>query len=68
MNNAAPRRLFEEGPGDDESSLAPVIPLKSVTEKSETKKAKTDPVKTGLKKSTPDFTGPVFKPKKHDML
>jgi hypothetical protein len=67
MNNAAPRRHYEEGTGE-ESSLAPVIPIKSVTEKDETKKAKPASVKTGLKKSIPDFTEPVFKPRKHEML
>jgi hypothetical protein len=67
MNNAAPRRLYEEG-AEDEVSLAPVIPIKSVKEKDESKKAKPASVKTGLKKSVPDFTEPVFKPRKHDML
>ena len=67
MNNAAPRRLYEEGAGD-EPSLAPVIPLKSVKEKDETTKAKPASVKMGLKKSVPDFTEPVFKPRKHEML
>jgi hypothetical protein len=65
MNNVAPRRLYEEKP-DEEIKLAPVIPLKSV--KDVVKKTKNVSVKTGLRKSVPDFIEPVFKPKKHDML
>jgi hypothetical protein len=65
MNNAAPRKLYDEMPVD-EISLAPVIPIKSV--KDETKKVKPVSVKAGLKKSAPDFTEPVFKPKKHNLL
>ena len=60
MINAAPRKLYDEIPVD-ESSLAPVIPIKSVKE--ETKKTRPVSVKTGVKKSVPDFTEPVFKPK-----
>jgi hypothetical protein len=67
MNNVAPRRLYDEDAGDI-PSLAPVIPIKSVKEKEEAKKASPASVKTGLKKTVPDFTEPVFKPRKHDML
>lgn len=65
MNNAAPRKLYDETPVD-QISLAPVIPIKSVKE--EMKKTKPVSVKPGVTKSTPDFTEPVFKPKKHNML
>lgn len=67
MNNAAPRRFYDEE-AVEESTLAPVIPLKSVKEKDETKKVKPAPVKTGSNKTVPDFTDAVIKPKKHDML
>ena len=65
MNNAAPRKLYDEIPAD-EISLAPVIPIKSVKE--ETKMTKPVAVKAAVKKATPDFTDPVFRPKKHNML
>jgi hypothetical protein len=65
MNNAATRRLYEEKP-EEESSLAPVIPIKSV--KTEIKKVKPVSVKPAVKKSVPDFTDAVIKPKKHDMF
>ena len=65
MNNVATRRLYEEK-SEEETSLAPVIPIQSV--KDEIKKVKPVSVKPVLKKSVPDFTEPVFKPKKHNML
>jgi hypothetical protein len=65
MNNVASRRLYEEKP-EEEITLAPVIPLKSVM--GEIKKTKDVSVKPGLRKSVPDFTEPVFRPKKHNML
>ena len=64
MNNAAPRKLYDEIPAD-EIALAPVIPIKSVKE--EIKKTRPVPVKNEAK-NVPDFTEPVFKPKKHNML
>ncbi len=64
MNNAASRKLYEKP--EEEITLAPVIPIKSVM--GEIKKAKDVSVKAGLRKSVPDFTEAVFKPKKHDML
>ncbi|MEJ0105746.1 MAG: hypothetical protein WDO19_25710 [Bacteroidota bacterium] len=64
MNNAASRKLYEKP--EEEITLAPVIPIKSVM--GEIKKAKDVSVKPGLRKSVPDFTEAVFKPKKHDML
>lgn len=67
MNNVASRRFYDESHGA-ESPLAPVIPLKSVKEKNENNKANPGSLKTGLRKKVPDFTEPVFKPKKHDML
>jgi len=67
MNNAAQWKLYDEIPPADESSLAPVIPIKSVKE--ETKNAKpVSSLKKELKKAVPDFTEPVFRPRKHNML
>jgi len=65
MNNVASRRLYEEKP-EEETTLAPVIPLKSVM--GEIKRAEDVSVKPGLRKSVTDFTEPVFRPKKHNML
>ena len=65
MNNVATIRLYEEK-SDGDPPLAPVIPIKSL--KDENKKGKPVSVKTVLRKSVPDFTEPVFKPKKHDMF
>ncbi|MBS1575669.1 MAG: hypothetical protein JST09_10240 [Bacteroidetes bacterium] len=67
MNNAAPLRFYEKG-AMEKSPLAPVIPLKSVKGKDEVKKANHTSAKTGVKKSVPDFTEAVIKPKKHDLL
>jgi hypothetical protein len=65
MNNAAPFKLYDEIPAE-EISLAPVIPIKSAKE--EIKKTSSGVLKPASKKRLPDFTEPVFKPKKHNML
>lgn len=68
MNNAAPRRLYEDG--ELPKQLAPVIPIKPAKRIKQQKVVKTVSVKTGNQDITPApaFTAPVFKPKKHDML
>jgi hypothetical protein len=68
MNNAAPRRLYEDG--DLPKQLAPIIPIKPAKKVSQERVKKTVTVKTGTQDSmpVPAFTAPVFKPKKHDML
>ncbi|MCW3117619.1 MAG: hypothetical protein JWM28_1701 [Chitinophagaceae bacterium] len=64
MKNAVLRPLFEEPSRD--AILAPVISIKSV--RVESSKSKAGSVKTAADKTVPAFTGPVFKPKKHDMF
>lgn len=64
MKNAVLRPFFETPSG--ETTLAPVIPIKSV--RVEVKKVKPVSVKTAPEKTVPAFTDPVFKPKKHDMF
>jgi len=68
MNNAAPRRLYEEGKLPKQ--LAPIIPIKPAKKVSPKAEKKIVAVKTGAQVSTPvpAFTAPVFKPKRHDML
>ncbi|MGC4036544.1 MAG: hypothetical protein QM764_11325 [Chitinophagaceae bacterium] len=60
MNNVAPRRLYEEK-SEIEKPLAPVITLKSVKGGKKIEKAE-EQIKI------PEFTQPVFRPKKHEML
>lgn len=69
MKNAASHEFFE----DDNSSnrLAVVIPLHPAGKRSKRTKKKpvtTDTATPQVVAQVPDFTTPVFRPKKHDML
>jgi hypothetical protein len=68
MNNAAPRRLYEDG--DLPKQLAPIIPIKPAKKVSPKAAKKIVAVKTDTQVSfpAPAFTAPVFKPRRHDML
>ncbi len=68
MNNAAPRRFYEDG--EMPKQLAPIIPIKPVKKVAPKTEKKIAAVKTGTQNATPapGFTAPVFKPKRHDML
>lgn len=69
MNNAAPRRLYEDG--ELPKQLAPIIQIKPVKKVSPKAEKKIVAVKTGIQvvaTPAPAFTAPVFKPKRHDML
>jgi hypothetical protein len=66
MENAVLRPFFEEPTAD--VVLAPVIPMESIRVKVVNRKQKSAPVKAVPDKPVPAFTGPVFKPKKHDLF